>query len=190
MGVNIWINRGQVYLDIYLNGQRKRERLSGLVITGEKSVDKETLRLAEIAKAKRAQQVFSEEWGLVSTVSGKQSLYSFIEANSDKKKVECCRNIRALLNYLKKYPGGKTIQLSQITEEWFSAYQKWLEGYLASNTVVTYTAFIRAALNLAVRRNIIPRSPARNVPRVKPPEKKIVWLNAEELNLLSKAPIV
>ena len=55
MGVNIWVNRNQVYLDIYVHGKRQREKLEGLVITGDKSTDKETMRLAKIAKAKRAQ---------------------------------------------------------------------------------------------------------------------------------------
>lgn len=189
MGINIWVNRGQVYLDIYQNGKRKRERLRGLVITGDKTVDKETIRLAEIAKAKRAQQVFSEEWGFSSAISGKQSLYAFIEANSDKKKMERCKNIRSSLNYLKTYPDGQVIQLGQITEKWMSDYQNWLKERLALATVDTYTAILRAALNLAVRRNIIPRNPAKNVARVKVPEKKIVWLNSGELNLLSKTPI-
>ena len=42
MSVNIWINRDKVYLDLYHEGKRKRELLKGLVITGNKAVDKET----------------------------------------------------------------------------------------------------------------------------------------------------
>ena len=60
---------------------------------------------------------------------------------------------------------------------------------MSLSTVDTYTSVIRAALNLAVRRNIIPKNPISSVSREKVPQKKIVWLNAEELNLLSKAPI-
>jgi integrase len=186
MGVHIWVNRGQLYLDIYKDGQRKRERLKGLDLTGNKSVDKETMRLAEIARAKRAQQLFSEEWKLVSQVSGRQSLYSYIVENSDKKKIERCKSIRSSLNYLGKYPGGKTIQLCQITEIWFTDYQEWLKKQVALNTADTYMSILRIALNSAVRRNILPRNPVLNVPRIKAPQKRIVWLNPDELKNLAK----
>jgi hypothetical protein len=66
-------------LDIYIRGERRREKLEGLILIGDRATDKETMRLAKIAKAKRAQQVFSMEWELVDTVAGAQTLYSYIE---------------------------------------------------------------------------------------------------------------
>jgi hypothetical protein len=56
MSVNIRKKRGKLYLDIYENGKRKWEALH-LALTDDKDMNKETMRLAEICRAKRALQV-------------------------------------------------------------------------------------------------------------------------------------
>jgi integrase len=185
MGVNIWLNRNQVYLDIYTRGQRKREKLEGLVITGDRAMDKETMRLAEIAKAKRAQQVFSEEWGLVNAVAQRQPLYSYISKNNDKSKKSRWESTNSALKHLKEYPGGGNILLSQINEKWIKGYEDWLLGRFAPASAGTYAAVVRAALNRAMKENILVKNPALNVARIKAPESKPIWLNAEELRALA-----
>jgi hypothetical protein len=40
VGVNIWVNRKHVYLDVYIQGKRKREKLAGLTLCGDKAVDR------------------------------------------------------------------------------------------------------------------------------------------------------
>jgi hypothetical protein len=62
MGVNIWENRGKLYLDIWHNGRRKRESL-GLTIPADKTQRAEIMRLAEVCKSKREAQILSGEWG-------------------------------------------------------------------------------------------------------------------------------
>ena len=65
MGVNIWENRGKLYLDIWHNGRRKRESL-GLTLTSDEQQNNEIMRLAEICRSKREIQIVEEKWNLSS----------------------------------------------------------------------------------------------------------------------------
>jgi integrase len=70
----------------------------------------------------------------------------------------------------------------------FLEYQNWLKEELSPSSVQTYAAVIRTAFNLAVRKGMVLKNPTNNIPRVKVPESRIVWLNTNELNLLAKTP--
>jgi len=185
MGVNIWVNRNQIYLDIYTNGQRKREKLEGLTIIGNKAVDKETMRLAEIAKAKRAQQVFSEEWGLIDPVAGKQTLFEYVTKLAAKR----VRNDRMnrVRKYLKAYPGGDSIQIGQVSEKWVKDFQDYLlnDTKLTASSAWAYCSALRVAFNQAVREKIIIRSPAAAVKGISPPEADKIWLSADEVQKMA-----
>ncbi|MHB9293728.1 hypothetical protein Holit_02858 [Hollandina sp. SP2] len=115
MGVNIWINRKHLYLDIYVRGKRKREKLVGLVLIGDKATDRETMRLAEIAKAKRAQQVFSGEWGLTDPVAGKQNLCQYLEKLAKEASGKRKEAMVSAMKHLKAYHTG-TLPMTQITD--------------------------------------------------------------------------
>jgi site-specific recombinase XerD len=181
MGVNIWKNKGHLYLDIYIHGKRRRELLEGLTLIGDKTTDKETMRLAEIARAVRAQKVFSEEWGLVDTAAGKQPLYTYIDVKTKMQK--------STLNYVKKFKGGFT-PIAQIDEKWIEDFQNFLiSNNLAAGTVNVYSSIVRTALSRAVRDKIILSNPSKNVKRIKVPRSNRVWLNEAELRLLIDTPI-
>ena len=63
VGVNIWKNRGKLYLDIWHNGRRKREAL-GLTITSDEQHNKEVMRIAEICRSKKEIEITKEKWGV------------------------------------------------------------------------------------------------------------------------------
>ncbi|MDR2479965.1 MAG: hypothetical protein LBD48_11730 [Treponema sp.] len=63
MGVSIWENRGKLYLDIWLNGRRKRESL-GLTLTTDEQQNKEIMRTAEMCRSKREIQIVEKKWNL------------------------------------------------------------------------------------------------------------------------------
>jgi hypothetical protein len=58
MGVKVRIKRRRLYLDIYQSGKRTWEAL-GLTVSDDPTVNRENTRLAEYARAKREQQIFS-----------------------------------------------------------------------------------------------------------------------------------
>ena len=63
MGVKVRIKRRKLYLDIYQNGKRTWEALY-LTISDDPAVNRENMRLAEYARAKREQQIFLEQQAL------------------------------------------------------------------------------------------------------------------------------
>ena len=69
MGIKVRQKGKKLYLDIYVNGKRTWEALN-LTMTNDPTTNKETMRLAEFARAKREQQVFSGQWGLQDKVNG------------------------------------------------------------------------------------------------------------------------
>jgi hypothetical protein len=63
MGVKVRIKRGKLYLDIYLNGQRKWESL-GLTLTSDEQQNKEVMHTAELCRSKREIQIVEKKWNL------------------------------------------------------------------------------------------------------------------------------
>lgn len=189
MGVKIRINRGKLFLDIIHKGSRHWESL-GLSVTADKTQMKEVMRLAEIARSKRETQLFSGEWDLLDPVSGKKSLSTYLEElgkDRDKRK----DRVNKVLPYLKKYPGGESIQLGQITAKWISDFQNWLlkDTGLSENSCSSYAAGVRIALKKAARERIIPYDPAEGVKTISVPETDGVILTVDEIRLLAKTPL-
>jgi hypothetical protein len=77
MGVNIRVNRGKLYLDIFHNGRRKWESL-GLTLPSGKTQRVEIMKLAEVCKSRREARILSGEWGMVDPVGGKQTLIEYM----------------------------------------------------------------------------------------------------------------
>jgi integrase len=188
MGVNIWINRKKIYLDIYVNGQRRRESLR-LTVPDDPAQKKEVMRLANIAKSKREQQIFSGEWALLDHIGGRKPLYGYLEGMA-KGRLKNDRVNRAL-KYLKEYPGGQVIQLGQVNEKWVRAFQEYMthDTDLSPASAASYSQAIRMALNQAVKENIIPQNPAIAVKSIPVPESDKVFLNNEEIQKLADTPV-
>jgi hypothetical protein len=163
MGVKIRQKRKKLYLDIYVNGNRTWEAL-GLTLTGDPAANKEVMRLAEFAKARREQQVFSGQWGLQDRVSAKMSLYAYLEKMGEgrnRQKDRVCK----VLPWLKKYPGGESVQLGALTEKWFANFQRYLQkdSGLSPQSASSYAYAVRMALRQAVRENILPGDPSEGI---------------------------
>jgi integrase len=187
MGVHIWVNRGKLYLDIYHNGQRRRERLSPLELCGDKKTDKETMRLAGIIKAKKEQQIFAGGYGLIDPDGGKITLAAYAEGVAKEREN---RQLSQALEYLKEYHDGG-IRLEGVDELWIERFQDWMvkSSGLAKSSAAAYCSSIRTILRRAVRDRMIPRNPAEGVKTVRAPEANRVHLDTEELQRLADTPI-
>lgn len=181
MGVNIWINKGRVYLDIYTGGKRWRES-TGLSICSDKSQNKEIMHLAEILRSKKELQVVSGANGLIDPILGKQSLYQYAKARGEKQYKK--HNWNKVLPYLERY--DVNIQLGAITPLWFEGFQNWLltDNKLAPQTCENYCCGIRALMKLAVRDNIIVKDPCSVVKHITIPEKIKTYLTIEDIEKL------
>jgi hypothetical protein len=180
MGVKIRVNRGKLFLDIIHKGERHWESL-GLSVTADKTQMKEVMRLVEIARSKREIQLFSGEGDLLDPVSGKKSLYAYLEELGKDR-------VNKVLPYLKKYPGGESIQIGQVTAKWFTDFQSWLlkDTGLSESSASSYAAGIGIALKRAARERIIPYDPSEGVKTISAPEPDGVILNADEIRRLAK----
>ena len=187
MGVNIWENRGKLYLDIWHNGRRKRESL-GLTLPADKAQRAEIMRLAGVCKSKREAQILSGEWGLIDPVSGKQTLIEYMHGIAEGKGQN--DSTHKAVKYLESFSGGN-ITISGVTEKWIEDFQEYLlkETKLSKKTIAHYSGAVRYALRKATRDRIIPRNPAVGVRGVSVPESDKVYLTAPEVQALANTPI-
>ncbi|MDR0324458.1 MAG: site-specific integrase [Treponema sp.] len=183
MGVNIWENRGKLYLDIWHNGRRKRESL-GLTIPADKTQRDEIMRLAEICKSKREAQILSGEWGLIDPVSGKQTLKEYMNGIAEGRGQNDFAH--KAVKYLEAFSGGG-IAIGSVTEKWLEEFQEFLlkETELSKKTIAHYSGAVRYALRKAARDRVIPRNPAVGVKGVTVPESDKVYLTASEIQALA-----
>lgn len=186
MSVNIWINKGRIFLDIYTGGRRWRES-TGLSVCIDKNQNKEVMHLAEILRSKKELQVVSGANGLVDPILSKQSLYQYVKTQGSKQYKK--HNWNKVLPHLMRY--DPNIQLGAITPLWFEGFQNWLlkENNLAPQTCENYCCGIRTLMKLAVRDNIIVKDPCVAIKHITIPDKIKIYLTVEEIEKLIHTPV-
>jgi integrase len=99
--------------------------------------------------------------------------------------------ITGCIGYLKKYPGGSAIQLTQITPQWIERFQNYLfkDTGLSPMSAYNYSKAVRAALRKATRDNILVKNPAESVKSLPEPETDLVFLNVDEIQKLAGTPM-
>lgn len=186
MGVNIWINKGRIYLDIYTGGKRWRES-TGLTVCADKTQNKEIMRLADILRSKKELQVVSGANGMIDPIVGKKTLYQYSKECGESKYKK--HNWNKVLPHLEKYDAQ--IQVGSVTPAWFDGFQNWLlkDTGLAPQTCENYACSIRALMKLAVRDNIIVKDPCSSVKHITIPEKIKSYLTVDEIAKLVHTPL-
>lgn len=186
MGVRIRINRGGLYLDIYHKGQRHWENLH-LRLTGNATTDKEAMRLANIARAKREQQLFSQEWDLLDAIETKKLLLDYakeIAATMPPK-----RHLHKALPYVEKFDAR--IKLEAVTERWLAQFREFLlkDTSLAQVTAAHYFDAVCRVIRTAHRNRLIPRDIVAGIRKISEPESRKVYLTPQEIERLASAPL-
>jgi len=189
MGIKVRQKGKRLYLDIYVNGKRTWEALN-LTMTNNPETNRENMRLADFARAKREQQVFSGQWGLQDKTSAKITLYAYLKSMSEGRNKQKDR-VYKVLHWLEKYPGGNAIQLGQVTAQWFSNFQNFLEkdSGLAEQSAHSYAYAVRMALREAVRKNILLHDPSDGIKGISVSDPDREYLVLEEVRHLSKVTI-
>ena len=182
MGVKIRVSRGKLFLDIYWQGVRKWENLH-LSLPADKQTAKETMRLADIIRAKREQQLVAGEYGLQDIVEGKQNLIAYAEklaSGQDKK-----NPLPKSLKYLKEYAGNVT--LGGITIVWLDGYRTFLlhQAVLSESTASKYLSSLKGVLHQAIRDRLMIRDPCEAVKGIRVPEAMTQHLSFEEIDKLA-----
>jgi integrase len=96
-----------------------------------------------------------------------------------------------VLHWLEQYPTGTTIQLGQVTAQWFTNFQKFLEkdSGLSEQSANSYAFAVRMALKEAVRKNILLSDPSNGVKGVTVSDPDREYLTLEEVRHLSKVTV-
>jgi integrase len=189
VGVKIRQKRRKLYLDIYHNGRRTWESLH-LTVSGDPVINRENMRLAEYARAAREQQLFSGAWGLQDKKGAKMPLYAYLTRMAEGRDRQKDR-VHKVLSWLEEYPGGKEIQLGQVTSKWFINFQNYLlkDSGLSAQSAASYAYAVKMALRQAVRENILLGDPSEGVKGIAIPEPDREYLELAELKKLSGVEI-
>lgn len=195
-----------LYLDIYKDGQRKKEYLKLYLIPEKnnkaKEQNKKTLEIAETIKAERIVSVQSSKSKVLSEVKTDIPFVDYIE-----KEIERLKGIRTQ-NYIRRYTSSmrwvrrfdNKTSLYNINKVWIQNYIHFLSTtpnkygkILNQNTVHEYLIYIANILNNAVREGIISDNPTKKLSSADRPKKydsKRAFLTTEELKRLidTKAP--
>jgi len=145
-----------IYLDTWQKGKRQYEFLN-LYLTGDTIRDAEAIRKAIMIRDKREQDIESNVFGTVPNWKAKADFIAYHKQMGDNKATYWQTTNAMLKDFF------KSIQINQITERNLLDFKDQMLEKVNPNTARTYMTTVKAALNMAVRESIIPKSPATNV---------------------------
>jgi integrase len=172
-----------LYLDIHVNGTRKREYLR-LYLVGDTALDKRTLAVAEDLRLRRFQDIYFAR-------SGQNSVSAYADEDaityiSDLARIRG-RNWQTLVSHLRRMFTG-SVPFYRVTTEWVEQFRDNLAAKgLSANTINAYMDVLTTALNLAVEHNRLASNPCSRVHRPKRTTTARVHLTTTELERLADA---
>lgn len=198
--------RKSIYLDIYYNGRRTYQSLK-LYLVPETDVSAQiqkanTLAIANAIKTEKILDLTNKIAGITDR-SYKANMLFTDWMKVYRQDVEKRASASALIwvdrvtNELEKYDNSVT--LAEIDRDYIMRFLSHLldrpaltrdHNQLAKNTVFLYLAYIRAALNYAVKENLLQSSPFKKIKRdmLSDSEAKREYLTVEEVKRLIATP--
>ena len=179
--------RISLYLDIYENGLRKRERL-GLYLYPEKNdairaKNRDTRQFADVIRGKRLVEAQNEAFGFVTRRDKAYFLPIY-------KKYIVGRNAVAygsILAHLERYCPDK-MQLAQVSRKWMVAFVDNLRDRgISDNSINHYVKLLKSFWNWCKKRNIVTNNPFEDI-ALNVQDAEIEYLTIEELEQLIATP--
>lgn len=199
-------NRQTLYLDFYppivnpeTGKSTRREFLKLFIYDKPKTAldklhNKETLQIAETAKAQRQLELQQGNFGFLSKRHNGDFLEYFNQIAEKHERRN--RDIwLCALQYLKRY-AGENVKFSDVDVKFCNGFREYLltaprlrsrVHTISQNSAYSYFNKLRAALKQAFREGIIKQDITFNVERIKEAETHREYLSLEELNALAKA---
>jgi integrase len=141
------------------------------------------MRIAESIRAKKEIELLGGTYRYTPNFKRKADFIEYFEKVTREKKF-----IKPYLNtlkHLKIFTKGK-IKFSHIDEKWFEDFKNYLSKSLAPNSVYTYLATIKAAINKAEKEKIINDNRTRFFSNIKRPDVQRIYLTFDEIVKLQK----
>jgi len=171
-------NGFSLYLDIYHKGKRVYEYLN-LYLTADREQNKETKQLAKRIRTQREIELQNDLHGFTFEAKLKTDVRKWIT-----KTYEGNKNYLAIIAHLKAYSPG-TLTFQNITPRYCEGFKEYLSRNVSDSSARQYFALFKAAINRAVKQNIIRQNPARNTTAPRPKEKVREFLTIEEVSTLA-----
>lgn len=193
-----------LYLDYYKDGKRKYEYLSlylipepvkGKLTKAQKDENIKILGLAESIRSKRHLEIQNGIYGFNDQERRKGSFTLYMQKLAEKRSGSSGNygNWDSMIKHFKKFCPGD-ISVGQLDSEYVESFRDYLsktaiksdKKSLSQNTTHSYYAKFKAALNQAVKDDIIKTNPANNVVGLAPAESQREFLTYNELQTILK----
>ncbi|MGD9488762.1 MAG: site-specific integrase [Calditrichaceae bacterium] len=154
------------YLELNRGGKQEKEFL-GIYYEGKrntKRADKEALTKAEQIQKKRDSEYFQNKFGFrLMHENQKMNFLKFFEHQIKDRSKSDQKNWRHTLRHLTKFTRNKNITFLDMTTDFCEKFAEYLKSNLSANTANEYFGKLKTCLNIAVKKNILIKSPAQFV---------------------------
>ena len=179
-----------LYLDYYINGERKQE-CTGLVIlngkdTVTKHLNKETRIRFDHLKFEKQKQLMD---GIITPLSVKRQRMDFFKYFEEYMVLNPSKENRdsATLGQLKAFYGKEILPLTEVTENLLKLFKIHLEQKLTGETPYCYFKALKKVLKQATKEKLFITNPANEIKITKQVNAAKATLNKEEVSKLEGA---
>jgi integrase len=175
-------------LDINVHGRRTKESLGLFLHPKSARFDnKETLRKAEIIRAKKEIELHATFHGYAPTNRRKESFTEYCKQLASEKPSPNTRlSWATAIRHWEEYTKQDAV-FEMVSKDLMERFRTYLLQLLSPNSAQIYFSRIKTALSQAVRDNIIPANPAAYI-TIKKTDKLPIFLTLEEVESMAKTP--
>ena len=198
-----------LYLDIYLDGNRKYEYLKMYLVPERSRADKEknreTLLLAQAICSKRIVELRNNQYGFNRASALSADFFAYFQHLIDKKEKTTSDGgmimWKMCLRHMKIYEKRSRITFADVTRDWVIGFKDYLENKamawaqdkrkhltdipLSQNTKSLYFSKLRSCMIQACKDGIITFNPMLSVENIKMEETKRMYLTLDEVKKLA-----
>lgn len=195
-----------IYLDIYHDGRRSYQFLKLYLVPEDgvaaKIQNANTMAKANAIKAERILELTNKVAGITDRSYKAKMLFTdwmriYRDKVAEHSSTATIKTVERVISEVEKYNGEVT--LAEVDRDYILGFIEWLENResysaddrkLAKGSVKAYAIYIRAALNYAVRENLLRTSPFRGIKKnmLSGTEAKREYLTVEEVKRLIATP--
>ncbi len=195
-----------IYLDIYHDGRRSYQFLKLYLVPEDgvaaKIQNANTMAKANAIKAERILELTNKLAGITDRSYKAKMLFTdwmriYRDKVAEHSSTATVKTVERVISEVEKYNGEVT--LAEVDRDYILGFIEWLENResysaddrkLAKGSVKAYAIYIRAALNYAVRENLLRTSPFRGIKKnmLSGTEAKREYLTVEEVKRLMATP--
>ncbi|MBS1562592.1 MAG: site-specific integrase [Bacteroidetes bacterium] len=173
-----------IFIDFSSERPRRLEYL-GLQLIGKREQDAEANRMALAIFSRRIDEHRSRRLGLPAVSHANVRFVDYFKELAGQKNSKPWTNS---CKYVERFFDERTT-FADLTPSLIQSFQAFLLKHVSTNSAATYYDKFVAALNIAVRDDLIPASPAKKVKGIGRKDSDRTYLTIEELKQLNETPI-